>query len=175
MTETISHVYGMSKDCKIKVPEFVSTAVAIVFLEVRVVLGVTGWERLGESVTETVVWMCVAFSLLVCGLRSTVAGFFPIVASSRGSPSSSNRCRLAKEKTLPLHRSPFLPLTNNCSSRGASPSFEYATKIGRCQENFGSHRVCQLGSPERFTNRQYGCKTGVGVERGLHGNKAVGD
>jgi uncharacterized membrane protein len=41
-----------------------SFAVAIVFLEVRVVLGVTGWERLGESVTETVVWMCVAFSLL---------------------------------------------------------------------------------------------------------------
>jgi uncharacterized membrane protein len=41
-----------------------SFAVAIVFLEVRVVLGVTGWERLGESVSETVVWMCVAFSLL---------------------------------------------------------------------------------------------------------------
>jgi uncharacterized membrane protein len=41
-----------------------SFAVAIVFLEVRVVLGVTGWERLGDSVAETVVWMCVAFSLL---------------------------------------------------------------------------------------------------------------
>jgi hypothetical protein len=41
-----------------------SFAVAIVFLEVRVVLGATGWERLGESVSETVVWMCVAFSLL---------------------------------------------------------------------------------------------------------------
>jgi len=41
-----------------------SFAVAIVFLEVRVVLGVTGWERLGQSVSETVVWMCVAFSLL---------------------------------------------------------------------------------------------------------------
>jgi uncharacterized membrane protein len=41
-----------------------SFAVAIVFLEVRVVLGVTGWEKLGPSVVETVVWMCVAFSLL---------------------------------------------------------------------------------------------------------------
>ena len=41
-----------------------SFAVAIVFLEVRVVLGLTGWEALGERVTETVVWMCVAFSLL---------------------------------------------------------------------------------------------------------------
>jgi len=41
-----------------------SFAVAIVFLEVRVVLGVTGLEKLGDSVAETVVWMCVAFSLL---------------------------------------------------------------------------------------------------------------
>ena len=41
-----------------------SFAVAIVFLEVRVVGGVTGWESLGDSVNETIVWMCVAFSLL---------------------------------------------------------------------------------------------------------------
>lgn len=41
-----------------------SFAVAIVFLEVRVVAGITGWENLGESVTETIVWACVAFSLL---------------------------------------------------------------------------------------------------------------
>jgi uncharacterized membrane protein len=42
-----------------------SFAVAIVFLEVRVVAGVTGWEKLGESATETIVWACVAFSLLL--------------------------------------------------------------------------------------------------------------
>jgi len=41
-----------------------SFAVAIVFLEVRVVGGVTGWDNLGISVTETIVWSCVAFSLL---------------------------------------------------------------------------------------------------------------
>jgi len=41
-----------------------SFGVAIVFLEVRVILGVTGWERLGVAVTETVVWVCLAFSLL---------------------------------------------------------------------------------------------------------------
>jgi uncharacterized membrane protein len=39
-----------------------SFAVAIVFLEVRVVAGVTGWKS--ESAIETTVWMCVAFSLL---------------------------------------------------------------------------------------------------------------
>jgi len=41
-----------------------SFAVAIVFLEVRVISGVTGWENLGKSVTETIVWACLAFSLL---------------------------------------------------------------------------------------------------------------
>ena len=41
-----------------------SFAVAIVFLEVRVIGGITGWENLGESVNETIVWACVAFSLL---------------------------------------------------------------------------------------------------------------
>jgi len=41
-----------------------SFAVALVFLEVRVVSGVTGWENLGPSVTETIVWCCIAFSLL---------------------------------------------------------------------------------------------------------------
>jgi len=45
-------------------PRSFSFAVAIVFLEVRVVAGITGWENLGESVTETIVWACVAFSLL---------------------------------------------------------------------------------------------------------------
>jgi uncharacterized membrane protein len=42
-----------------------SFAVALVFLEVRVVLGVTGLEKVtGGAVDETVVWACVAFSLL---------------------------------------------------------------------------------------------------------------
>jgi hypothetical protein len=38
-----------------------SFAVAIVFLEVRVALGVAGLEKLGDSVDETVVWMCAPF------------------------------------------------------------------------------------------------------------------
>ncbi len=41
-----------------------SFAVALVFLEVRVIAGVTGWERLGDAAVETIVWACVAFSLL---------------------------------------------------------------------------------------------------------------
>jgi uncharacterized membrane protein len=40
-----------------------SFAVAIVFLEVRVITGLAGWEN--PVATETVVWMCLAFALLV--------------------------------------------------------------------------------------------------------------
>jgi uncharacterized membrane protein len=42
-----------------------SFAVALVFLEVRVVAGVTGWENLGVAATETIVWTCLAFSILI--------------------------------------------------------------------------------------------------------------
>jgi uncharacterized membrane protein len=42
-----------------------SFAIAIVFLEVRVIAGVSGWEALGEHAIETIVWVCLAFSLLL--------------------------------------------------------------------------------------------------------------
>lgn len=45
-----------------------SYAVAIIFLEVRAIEGVTGWENLGPRVDETVVWCCVAFSILIADL-----------------------------------------------------------------------------------------------------------
>ena len=41
-----------------------SFAVALVFLEIRVIAGVTGWENLGEHANETIVWICLAFSIL---------------------------------------------------------------------------------------------------------------
>jgi uncharacterized membrane protein len=45
-----------------------SFAVAIVFLEVRVILGVTGLERLGPRAVETVVWSCLAFAVLAADI-----------------------------------------------------------------------------------------------------------
>jgi uncharacterized membrane protein len=49
-----------------------SFAVAIVFLEVRVITGVTGWDQLpfpvSDRITETVVWSCVAASLLLADI-----------------------------------------------------------------------------------------------------------
>jgi len=45
-----------------------SFAVALVFLEVRVVQGVTGWEKLGMAATETIVWSCLGFSLLLADI-----------------------------------------------------------------------------------------------------------
>lgn len=45
-----------------------SFAVALVFLEVRLIGGVTGWENLDAHVNETIVWFCVAFSILSADL-----------------------------------------------------------------------------------------------------------
>ena len=42
-----------------------SYAVALVFFESRFILGVTGWDALGEDVAETVVWCCLAFAILL--------------------------------------------------------------------------------------------------------------
>lgn len=42
-----------------------SYAVALVFLEVRFILGVTGWETLGVEIVQAVIWSCLAMSLLI--------------------------------------------------------------------------------------------------------------
>jgi uncharacterized membrane protein len=49
-----------------------SFAIALIFLEVRVVLGVTGWENLGGNVDETVVWACNVFALLAADIALQV-------------------------------------------------------------------------------------------------------
>jgi len=45
-----------------------SFAVALVFLGGRVVGGVTGWENLGNHIDETIVWACLALSILSADL-----------------------------------------------------------------------------------------------------------
>jgi uncharacterized membrane protein len=45
-----------------------SFAVAIVFLEVRVIGGVTGWDQLGPGAIETIVWVCLAFAVLAADI-----------------------------------------------------------------------------------------------------------
>jgi uncharacterized membrane protein len=45
-----------------------SFAVALVFLEGRVIGGATGWEDLGAHASETIVWACLAFSILSADL-----------------------------------------------------------------------------------------------------------
>ena len=42
-----------------------SFAVALVFLEVRVILGVTGWDNLNPPPAEAVVWFCNAISIFL--------------------------------------------------------------------------------------------------------------
>jgi uncharacterized membrane protein len=45
-----------------------SFAVVLVFLEVRVIGGVSGWENLDDHANETIVWFCLAFSILLADL-----------------------------------------------------------------------------------------------------------
>jgi uncharacterized membrane protein len=49
-----------------------SFAVALVFLEVRVVSGITGWENLGPHAIETIVWTCLVFSVFLGDLALQV-------------------------------------------------------------------------------------------------------
>jgi uncharacterized membrane protein len=49
-----------------------SFSIALIFLEVRVVLGVTGWENLAGNVSETVVWACNVFALLAADIALQV-------------------------------------------------------------------------------------------------------
>jgi len=45
-----------------------SFAVALVFREARVIGGITGLENLGNRAQETIVWACLAFSILSADL-----------------------------------------------------------------------------------------------------------
>jgi len=48
-----------------------SYAVALVFFEVRVILGVTGWDRpVNFATVEAVLWSCLAFSVLLGDLAN---------------------------------------------------------------------------------------------------------
>ncbi len=79
-----------------------SFAVAIVFLEVRVIAGVTGWEKLGESVTETIVWACVAFSLLFADIVLQ----WQDLRRARPAPFKSPAATLAPEAVLLGEKAP---------------------------------------------------------------------
>jgi len=45
-----------------------SFAVAVVFLEARVIGGIAGWDSLDAHTNETIVWFCLAFSILSADL-----------------------------------------------------------------------------------------------------------
>jgi len=45
-----------------------SFAVALVFLEGRVIGGITGWENLGVAANEAIVWVCLAFSIFLADI-----------------------------------------------------------------------------------------------------------
>jgi len=65
-----------------------SFAVALVFVEVRVIAGITGWERLGTTAVETIIWSCLAFSVFLGDLVLQIQ-------ESRRARSPVNRTKVA--------------------------------------------------------------------------------
>jgi uncharacterized membrane protein len=47
-----------------------SYAVALVFIEARFILGVSGWGQLGVEMAQAVIWSCLALSILLADLAS---------------------------------------------------------------------------------------------------------
>ena len=47
-----------------------SYAVALVFIEGRFVLGVTGWELMGIEIAQAIIWACLAMSILLADLAN---------------------------------------------------------------------------------------------------------
>jgi len=77
-----------------------SFAVALVFLEVRVILGVTGWERLGPSAAETVVWGCNVFAIFLAD------GVLQLQELLRTRPTAAKRQVAAKPEFAALETTP---------------------------------------------------------------------
>lgn len=71
-----------------------SYAVALVFLEVRFILGVTGWEQLGVEIVQAVIWSCMALSLLIADVINNWQELRGALKSPVKSPAP------AKRKTL---------------------------------------------------------------------------
>ena len=47
-----------------------SYAIALVFIEGRFIMGVTGWELLGVEIVQAIIWSCLAMSVLVGDLAN---------------------------------------------------------------------------------------------------------
>lgn len=47
-----------------------SYAVALVFIESRFILGVTGWEQQGVEIVQAIIWSCLALSVLAADLAN---------------------------------------------------------------------------------------------------------
>lgn len=47
-----------------------SYAIALVFIEGRFIMGVTGWEQLGVEMVQAIIWSCLAMSILLADLAN---------------------------------------------------------------------------------------------------------
>jgi len=73
-----------------------SFAVALVFLEGRVIGGVTGWENRDIHASETIVWACLAFSILSADL------VLQSQESRRSRPAARRQSPATPEREMPF-------------------------------------------------------------------------
>lgn len=71
-----------------------SYAIALVFIEGRFIMGVTGWEQLGVEIVQAIIWSCLAMSVLLGDL----AIHWAEIRVALSSPAKSN---VPAKQTLP--------------------------------------------------------------------------
>lgn len=71
-----------------------SYAIALVFIEGRFIMGVTGWEQLGVEIVQAIIWSCLAMSVLLGDL----AIHWAEIRVALSSPARSN---VPTKQTLP--------------------------------------------------------------------------
>lgn len=71
-----------------------SYAVALVFIEGRFIMGVTGWELLGVEIVQAIIWSCLALSLLLADLANNWMEI-------RAAVSAPARARALTKQSLP--------------------------------------------------------------------------
>jgi hypothetical protein len=66
-----------------------SYAIALVFIEVRFIMGITGWEQLGGEIVQAIIWSCMAMALLL----AEIANHWTEIRSVFSSPAKSKAAK----------------------------------------------------------------------------------
>lgn len=70
-----------------------SYAIALVFIEGRFIMGVTGWEQLGVEMVQAIIWSCLAMSILLADVANHWAEIRAALSAPvrSGTPTKTNQ------------------------------------------------------------------------------------